>query len=183
MGEKIFVDSKDCTVEGLIKKINDIIGEEFSILQDEDRLEKWNTLPKLLVLGENQKKRLLEFIDFVDSLLVPVSEKIIYIISLCGLLEYGKLKIDEYDCGSLFTLADYYQNSSIYDIKNTIGIIGNQNLLLVVREKTLDLEVRKQMLSDILNRANTITNKKELNQFLMDVIQEYKEKNYYDLVG
>ena len=186
MEEKIFIDSKNNTIEELVKRINTIVGEKFAILDEQNDIEKWNTVPKLLLLDEDKKAQILSFVEFLDSLLITAGEKAMYIISLCGLIEFGNLSLENYDMGNMFTIADYYQNSSIEEIQNTIAIISNKELLLTVREKTLDLEVRKKLLLDIANRAINdkidTTNKKEITKFISDVVNELAEKDYYDLV-
>lgn len=186
MEEKLFNDLKKNTVENLVKKINEVVEKKFSILDEENDIEKWNAVPKLLLLDENKKKQLLSFVEFMDSLLVPLEEKAMYVISLCGLLEFGKITLENYDNGSLFTMADYYQNSSISEIKNTIEIVGNNEILLAVRKKTIDLEERKKLLLDIVNRALNdkinIANKKDRANFALEVVKELNEKDYYDLV-
>lgn len=186
MGEKIFGDSKERTTEELVKRIQEIVSQRFTILDEQNDIEKWNTVPKLLLLDDNKQQQILSFAEFLDSLLVSIGEKAMYIVSICGLLEFGGIKLEEYETGDLFTLADYYQNSNINEIKNTIQIIGNKQLITVVREKTLDIEVRKKLLLDIANRAindkiNT-TNKKEIIKFITEVVSELEEKDYYDLV-
>lgn len=186
MEEKLFDNLRNNTVEELVKKINEVVGKKFAILDEVNDIEKWNAVPKLLLLNENQQNKLLSFVEFTDSLLAPLEEKAMYVISLCGLLEYGKIDLEDYNDGNLFTMADYYQNSSIEDIVNTIGIIGNKEILLAVRKKALDLEIRKKLLSAIASRAVNdkidITNKKEVANFAAEVIKELDETEYYDLV-
>ena len=186
MEEKNFIDSRNNTMDELVKKINEIVGEKFAILDEQNDIEKWNTVPKLLLLDETKQKIVLDLAEFLDSLLVSNGDKAMYIISLSGLIEFGKISIEDYEIGSLFTLADYYQNSSIEEIKNTISVISNKELLSTVREKTLDLEIRRKLLLDIANRAindkiNT-ANKKALANFISETIKELSEKDYYDLV-
>jgi len=101
MEEKIFNNIKNHTVEELVTKINEVVGNKFTILNEENDIEKWNTVPKLLLLNENQQNKLLSFVDFTDSLLSPIEEKAMYIISLSGLIEHGKIDIEDYDDGSL----------------------------------------------------------------------------------
>lgn len=186
MGEKIFGDLKEKTMEELVKRIQEIVSQRFAILDEQNDIEKWNTVPKLLLLDDAKQQQILSFAEFLDSMLVTIGEKAMYVVSICGLLEFGQIKLDDYDNGDLFTLADYYQNSNIDEINNTISIVGNKQLLTTVREKTLDIEVRKKILLDIANRAindkiNT-TNKKEVTKFITEVVTELEEKDYYNLV-
>ena len=94
--------------------------------------------------------------------------------------------MEEYDDGSLFTLASFYENSTIDEIKNTIAIVGNKDLLLAVRKKTLDIDTRNKILAEVITDMNmkkiTVNNKKDFSKFMEDTIKKINEKDYYDLV-
>lgn len=184
--ERLLDEFKKVSVEELVNRINEIVRDKFSILDEENDIEKWNRVPKLLLLSSDKKKQVLSFVEFMDSLLIPVTEKAMYVISLCGLLEYGNLNMEEYDDGSLFTLASFYENSTIDEIKNTIAIVGNKDLLLAVRKKTLDIDTRNKILAEVITDMNTkkitVNNKKDLSKFMEDTINKINEKDYYDLV-
>lgn len=186
MEERLLDEFKKVSVEELVNRINEIVRDKFSILDEENDIEKWNRVPKLLLLSSDKKKQVLSFVEFMDSLLIPVTEKAMYVISLCGLLEYGNLNMEEYDDGSLFTLASFYENSTIDEIKNTIAIVGNKDLLLAVRKKTIDIDTRNKILAEVITDMNTkkitVNNKKDFSKFMEDTINKINEKDYYDLV-
>ena len=186
MEERLLDEFKKVSVEELVNRINEIVRDKFSILDEENDIEKWNRVPKLLLLSSDKKKQVLSFVEFMDSLLIPVTEKAMYVISLCGLLEYGNLNMEEYDDGSLFTLASFYENSTIDEIKNTIAIVGNKDLLLAVRKKTLDIDTRNKILAEVITDMNTkkitVNNKKDFSKFMEDTINNINEKDYYYLV-
>jgi len=165
--EKILEIGKEPTIEMLVNRINELIGEKFSILDEQDDIEKWNGIPKLMMLDEVASKRLLSFIEYMDSLLIPIEDKAIIVVSLSGLMEFANVKLYDYDDGSLYTLADYYQNSSIEEIKNTIAVVGNKDVLRIVRGKTLDLDMRKKMLDDIVAKAKEAS---DINQYIQEII-------------
>lgn len=186
MEERLLEFNGDISVKKLIDRINEIVGNKFTILDQKDDIEKWNGIPKLLTLDDNSQQKLLEFVEYVDNLLQPIEDKAMYIVSLSALIEFCKIDINIYDEGSLFTLADYYQNSSINDIKNTLPIIKNSTLLLAVRQKTLDIEARKKILLDIVNSfissKISTANQDKYNKFINDKINEIEAKDYYDLI-
>ena len=186
MEERLLDEFKKVSVEELVNRINEIVRDKFSILDEENDIEKWNRVPKLLLLSSDKKKQVLYFVEFMDSLLIKFNEKAMYVISLCGLLEYGNLNMEEYDDGSLFTLASIYENSTIDEIKNTIAIVGNKDLLLAVRKKTLDIDTRNKILAEVITDMNmkkiTVNNKKDFSKFMEDTIKKINEKDYYDLV-
>lgn len=187
MGTEKLINSKNNTVDELIKKVNEIVSKNINILKGKDDIEKWNTIPRLLLLKDSEQKQLLLLAQFLDTLLITQAEKAMHIISLSALIQYGNLKLQDYDdILNLFMIVSYYQNCSIDDINETLPIVGNKELIAVIREKTLDIEVRKKLLLDIANRAINdkidITNKKEVATFTATAVQEIKEKDYYDLV-
>lgn len=179
------LENNNNSVELLIKKINDIVDQNFSILTGKDDIEKWNLLPDLLLLDEVAQKRLLSFIELVDSLSVSIEEKATIIISLSGLLKFGNIKLYDYDDGSLYTLAQFYQHKNKEDITKTISVIGNKELLLSIRKKTLDLEIRKKILLDIEKSFISVkidsANSKQVTEFINSTIKELEEKEYYEL--
>lgn len=185
MDNKLLQNNND-SVEELVKRINEVIGKKFEILDEKDDIEKWNAIPKLLLLDEVAKKRLISFVEFMDGLTLSIETKSIIIVSLVGLMEFVNIKLYDYDDGSLYTMADYYQNSSIDNIKKTISFIGNKEMLLAVRKKTLDLDVRKKVLLDIEKKffddKIDATKKKNIDTFISNIIKELDEKDYYDLV-
>lgn len=186
MDDRLFEIGKTYNMEQLVTRINEIIGEKFTILDERDDIEKWNGIPKLLMLEETTQNKVLEFVEFIDSLLVPIEEKTIYIVSLSGLIEFGKISLDQYDLGSLFTMADYYQNSSIQEIKNTLILVGNPELLKAIRCKTLELDTRKEILRRVVNRffetKRTKIDHKTITKYLLDTIQQIQTLDYYELV-
>lgn len=116
MDQGILDKLKTTTIEELIKSINLVIEKELSITDLSDNIVKWSTMPKLLVLEEENKKKVLFFAEFINKMLISIEEKIVYIISLCGLLEFGKNSLRNYDVEDLFTMGDYYCNRSIAEI-------------------------------------------------------------------
>lgn len=186
MEEKL-LENSNTSVDELVKRINDIVGKKFEILDEKDDIEKWNVVPKLLLLDDVAQKRLLSFIDFMDSISTPIETKAIMIVSLAGLLEFANIKLYDYDDGSLYTMADYYQNSSIEDIKNTISLIGNKDVLFAVRKKTLDLDVRNKILLGIEKRCFNdkidTANSKATSKFIQEMLKELEEKDYYELIN
>lgn len=186
MEERLLEVGKDRSVNQLVENINKLVDKNFNILSHNDDIEKWNSVPKLLMLDVDKQEKLLNFVEYVDTLLISLNDKAMYIISLSGLIEVGKLNIMDYDDGGLFTLADYYNHTNILDIKKTLPIIGNNKLLLAVRNKTLELDTRKKILLDIVNKLNSdkidATNSKKVEKFITDIVTEIEAKDYYELV-
>ena len=187
MKEKLLDYSKDNSVESVIEKINNVVKNEFSVLKLNDDIEKWNSIPKLLMLDDVAQKRLMSFIEFMDSLDIEIEKKLINFISLSSILEISNIKLYDYDNGNLFTLADYYKNRTIVDIKNTISIISNKELLLAVRTKTLDLDdrikillsIEKKLINDKIDTANLDS----VSEFITNIVNEIETKTESELIN
>lgn len=182
--ERLLEVGKEKTVKELVDNINKIVDRNFNILSSDDDIEKWNSVPKLLMLSEEKQERLLNFIEYIDNLLISIEDKTLYIISLSGLIEIKKLNILDYDDGSLFTLANYYSHINNTDIRNTFSTISNKELLLTVRKKTLDIDTRKKILTDVAKtlKDDKISDKK-IDKFILTKINEIRDKDYYELVN
>ena len=59
------LESSNTNIETLAEKINEVVNQKFEILEKKDDIEKWNTVPNLLLLDEVAQKRLLSFIEFI----------------------------------------------------------------------------------------------------------------------
>ena len=174
--DRLLVNGKDTSIENLVSKINEIVGKKFAILDEKDDIEKWNGIPRLMMLDEIAQKRFISFVDYMDSLLIPIEDKAMLVVSLSGIMQFTNIKLYDYDDGNLFTMADFYQNSSIEDITNTIQIISNINLLNTVRTKTLDLEERTKILLNVLEviKKNNPT-AENINNLIADEINKIKQ--------
>ena len=179
MGGKIL--EKDMNIEEAIKKVNSVVKENFSILDSDDNdVEKWTSVPKLLLLDESDQKKVLSLIEYMDSSELPLEQKIMVIVSLSGLIDLGPIKISDYnDDANLYLLADYYQDTTLDNIIKTINIIKNENILFAVRKKTLDPEERKKILSDveksIINDKIDTANLNASTEFIKRKITEIQE--------
>ena len=150
-----------------------------------DDMEKWTSLPILLAEGEEIQQRVLQFIEYVDGLLVTKEEKIKYIITLSSLVKSGKLDIKETVDANLFVLVDYFKDKNISDFENELLIINNPTIMTAVRIKSLENEYRVELLNYIskLYKNKKIGNdeaKKE--QFVKQVVEFIKITDYYELL-
>ena len=57
MEERLLDEFKKVSVEELVNRINEIVRDKFSILDEENDIEKWNRVPKLLLLSSDKKKQ------------------------------------------------------------------------------------------------------------------------------
>jgi hypothetical protein len=183
MEEKIF--KEGMSLEQLAKTINKIVKKELPIKDLNDKtssIEKWTSIPNILVYKDEEKLKFIEFIEYLDGSFMPIKDKALIITSLCGLMEYAKIDITKYDVGSLHLIAEYYVNKSFDDMKNTINIIGSQEILFAIRKKSLDIEDRKKILSIVEKSLNDdkidSTDLKAVQDYIAKKVKEIEETNY-----
>lgn len=186
MEEKLIETNKELTMEYLVNRINQIVSLDFSVVDKNDDIEKWNTVPKLLLLEDKKIAKVLDFTKYLDTLLISIYDKAMYIISLSGMVDFMPFKFEDYDNGNLLLLVDYYQTRGIKEMVDTFNFTSNQALLTAIRNKTLDLEIRKKILLSFVNRAfyDKIdgTNKKVLLNYIVKFIDEIVNKDYTELI-
>ncbi len=167
----------------IIDDINEAVSEDFSIVKDYDNIKKWNCLPVLLIEEEEEQQKILTFIDYVDELMIPLKEKYIYIITLASLIENGKVEIKLLEEATLFMLADYFKNKTIKEMSKMLPVVGNAKAIHAARFKTLEVDVRTEILEYIYRtyKAKRIT-KAHKEEFLDKIATEIYQKDYYQLM-
>ena len=59
MEERLLEVGKDRSVNQLVENINKLVDKNFNILSHNDDIEKWNSVPKLLMLDVDKQEKLL----------------------------------------------------------------------------------------------------------------------------
>ena len=134
-------------IEEIAEKINKIAKKELPIEDLKDNtnsMEKWTSIPCLLVLSDEDKDRFMSYVEYLDSSDLSIKEKALIITSLAGLMEHKKLKLSDYDNGSLYLISIFYKDKSFEEIDKTINVLGRQEILYAIRKKSLDMEERKK---------------------------------------
>ena len=183
MEDRIF--KEGTSLEKLAKTVNKIVKKELPLNDLNDKtssMEKWTSIPYMAVLKGKEKDKFVEFVEYIDASYLKNSEKALLITSLCGIMEYGKIKIEDYDAGSIHLISDYYIEKSFDDIKKTINIIGSQEILYAIRKKSLDIEDRKKILSVVEKSLKDDkidnTDLDLVNKYITKKVKEIEETNY-----
>ncbi len=178
--EKIF---SGMSLEKIVNYINEAVSNDFAILKEHDNIKKWNCLPVLLIEEEDEQQKILKFIDYVDELMITPGEKYIYIITLASLIENGKVNIKLLEDGPIFMLTDYFKDKTIKEMSKMLPIIGHPKALHAARFKTLEVDVRTEILEYIyrMYKAKRIT-KAHKEEFLEKLANEIYQKDYYELL-
>lgn len=167
----------------IIDHINGAVNNDFTILKEHDNIKKWNCLPVLLIEEEDEQQKILNFIDYVDELMITPNEKYIYIITLASLIENGKVNIRLLEDGPIFMLADYFKDKTIKEMSKMLPVVGHPKALHAARFKTLEVDVRTEILEYIYRtyKAKRIT-KARKEEFLEKMANEIYQKDYYELL-
>lgn len=167
----------------IVDHINEAVNSDFTILKEHDNIRKWNCLPVLLIEEEDEQQKILTFIDYVDELMITPSEKYVYIITLASLIEHGKVNIKLLEDGPIFMLADYFKDKTIKEMSKMLPIVGHPKAIHMARFKTLEVDVRTEILEYIyrMYKAKRIT-KAHKEEFLDKLANEIYQEDYYKLL-
>ena len=183
MENKILDSSKEITLKQVIDNINKIVNKKFEIVENNDDIEKWTSIPILLLEDNEKQERILKFIEFVDSLLITKDEKISYIITLSSLIKFDKLDISKVENGHLFILADYFNEKNIDAMKEELVVINQPLIINAVRNKTLENDTRVKLLEYVYKtyHEKKIT-KTGLEKFAKEMVEMIEKSDYYELL-
>lgn len=171
MNERIW--KEPITFAKIEDSINEYIEEQLLKLKDKDILEKWNYLSLMVLEKFEIQQRFLEIVEFIDKLLsVDKNKKIRYILTLNYLVIKEKLKITKMDTNSIFLLVAYLDTVKLKNLKSSLKYLNNEELLKKIRLKSLDLEIRQ----------NIIAYLNEKKQPIKEAIAWIEETEYYELV-
>lgn len=183
MEEKILNLTKEITLKQVIDDINKMVGKKFEIVENNDDMEKWTSLPILLLESEEQQEKILNFIEFVDSLSISKDEKISYIITLSSLMKYKKLDISKVEDGELFILADYFNEKNIEAMNDELQVVNHPLIMHAVRMKTLENDTRVKLLEYAYKTyQEKKINKEKLEGFAKEFKEMVDQSDYYELI-
>jgi len=167
----------------IVEEIRILVSGDLAFGQEHDGGLKANTLTSLLQVDEVKGQRILQFISYVDDLLITEKDKISYIITFASLLENGKLNAESLDDGYIFILAEFFRYRTVEEIKQLISLVSVPELVQVVRSKTLDYTVRTEILNYVVNqyKVQGIDPTKQ-NEFLSQIITAIQGMDYYKLI-
>lgn len=148
MKEKLLDPIKEKKLKDIIDDINTSVEAKFEIIEGDD-LEKWTSLPILLLEEEKVQNRIIRFIEYIDSLLIPLDEKIEYIITLSSLMKFGKLDICNIEDGGIFMFVDYFKDKKNSTIEEELSVLNNSIIINLVRTKSIENDFRINLLSYI----------------------------------
>ncbi len=183
--EKIVNVMETINLKTAIDEINKEISIDHKVIEANDGILKWRYLPSILTLDVSFQDKFLEFIRFVDGLMISKTEKYIYIITLAGLIGVKRFNILSLEDGYIFTIVDYFKNKNMDTIKEEFDIINNQELINAVRNKSLQIEVRNKILDFVYRKLkeNGISNdSKQVNSFIKEMIDTINQIEYYELL-
>lgn len=167
----------------IVEEVRTIVSSDLALSQEHDGGLKANALASFLQVDEVKGQRILQFISYVDDLLIPEKEKVSYITTFASLLEDGKLNAESLDDGYVFILAEFFRSRTVEEMKQLISLVSVPELVQVTRSKTLDYQVRTEILNYVVNqyKAQGIDSTKQ-NEFLSQMITTIQGLDYYKLM-
>lgn len=183
MEEKLLNPSKEITLKNVIDDINKTVNKKFEIVENNDDMGKWTCLPILLLEDEEHQKHILEFIEFVDDLFITKEEKISYIITLSSIIKNGKLDILKEEMGTLFILADYFNEKNIEAMDSELSVVNHPLIINAARTKTLENDTRVKILEYAYKTyvEKSIT-QDSLDAFAKEFAEMIQKLDYYEII-
>lgn len=169
---------KENSIIELVDSIDTYVDSNFNDFTNISDIEKWNTIPKLLLLSEKDQIKFLDFCSFIDYLDIDYIDKVKLINTTSSILDYSKMKLSTYENEDLYLLSYYYLDKSVDEITDTIELLSNKKILYAVRNEFLDLEKRKKLLFDIQKRyfsGKIEAANKNISTFSSEIKKEYSE--------
>ena len=183
MEEKLLDVKDNMTLKDVIEEINKIVKKKQEIVENNDDMGKWTSLPVLLLEEDNEQERILKYIDFVDNMFISRDEKISYIITLAILIKDGHLDISTVEDGHLFILADYFNERTNDAIENELLVVNEPSIIEEVRNKTLENDTRVKLLEYAykMYQEKNIT-EDGLSTFAKEFAEMITKLDYYELL-
>ena len=174
MEEKLLNPSKEITLKNVIDDINKTVNKKFEIVENNDDMGKWTCLPILLLEDEEHQKHILEFIEFVDDLFITKEEKISYIITLSSIIKNGKLDILKEEMGTLFILADYFNEKNIEAMDSELSVVNHPLIINEARVKILEYAYKTYVEKNITEAS--------LDAFAKEFAEMIQKLDYYEII-
>lgn len=184
---RIFEDHSYLTLEIITKKINEIVRENTSVIQENEDILKWTSLPQVILNNEDNQNQFIEVVKYIDELMMSIEKKIQLINTVAAMLDFGNISISKLEINSLFLLADYFKNITTKNYQEEFQLLGNDELLESIRRNVLDLEKRNSLIAYIVEQARkaniNFSDSNAVNLFLKKVISVLKDKNADEILG
>ncbi len=173
------------------KGLNDIISIinhkteiNKTVVAENDGKAKYDTLSILSLLTGDQEQKVLQFIGYLDEMLISEKDKINCIITFSSLIATEKFALEELDFGHIFVIVDFFKTRTMNDIKQWISLVNTKELISVVRRKTLENNVRSDTLGYVIDQYQKQGIQEEQKPaFLTQVITELQAADYYQLLA
>ena len=179
--EKMF---QEKNLDDIISKINHKVEADATIISEHEGKAKWDTLSELSLITSEQEAKILQFISYIDEMLISEKDKINYIITLSSLVATEKFALEELDSGYIFIIVDFFKTRTMSDIKQWITLVNTKELISVIRNKTLENNVRSDAIGYMIDQYQKQGVTEEQKQaFLAQVIAELQAADYYQLLA
>lgn len=184
---RIFEDHSHLTLEIITKRINELVRDNTDIIQENEEMLKWTSLPQVILNDEENQKQFIEAVKYIDELMTSIKEKIQLMDTVAAMLGFGNISISKLEINSLFLLTEYFRNITTKKYQEEFQLLGNDELLEAIRKNVLDLEKRNSLVTYIVEQARKANvnffDANAVNVFLKKVISVLKDKNADEILG
>ena len=182
---RLFTNHNDLGLEEIGKVINEYIDNHLELLDDVEIITKWTSMPAIFVEKKEIRKAFIDEVINIDELFMEEERKIKMMITLACMVTKVGIAIDKIDLNSLYMLVDFYTDIPNKEYERDIIILGNPTLLESVRRSSIDVDIRKELLSYILNeyKDEDVTNLDKVHDFQKRINSDLKKKKCFTILG
>lgn len=182
---RLFTNHNDLGLEEIGKVINAYIDNHLELLDDVEIITKWTSMPAIFVEKKEIRKAFIDEVINIDELFMDEERKIKMMITLACMVTKVGIAIDKIDLNSLYMLVDFYTDIPNKEYERDIIILGNPTLLESVRRSSIDVDIRKELLSYILNeyKDEDVTNLDKVHDFQKRINSDLKKKKCFTILG
>lgn len=167
--------------DNLLTNINNYVADNVSLVEENEDIAKWATIPDLYGVDDEIKKYISDFMIKLDNKNINLDTKIKYFINLSSIILLGNLNVLKYDFDEISLLINYFYNKNISSFSSDIIIVSNKKILKTVRNKVIELLYRVKILDYVIYRYNNEHD--DSSTFIDKVITEIIIKDYDELVN
>lgn len=172
------------SLDEIISKIEHKVGLDKTIVGEYDGKAKYDTLSELSLVTSEQEEKILQFINYIDEMLISEKDKMNYIITFSSLIATEKFALEELDSGYIFMIVDFFRTRTINEIKTWISLVNRKELISVIRNKTLENNVRSDTIGYVIDQYQKQgIQEAQIQVFLTGIITELESADYYQLLA
>ena len=182
---RLFDNHNDLGLEEISKVVNKYVDSHLELLDNVEIITKWTSMPAIFVEKREVRRAFVNEVINIDELFMDEERKIKMIITLACMVTNVGVAIEQIDLNSLYMLVDFFTDIPNKEYERDIIILGNPTLLESIRRSTIDVDLRKELLSHILDeyKDEDASDLNKVHEFQKKINSDLKKKKCFTILG